>query len=106
MPQPDSCRVLDVPRRKRVETRCVQSTRGGADVRNIVIPALLVGGFVLGMSLGRWWALIGAVAVGIYFGIWSEVEVPGWYYGLASAFVTGASTTVGVLVRRKPVGRK
>src|SRR5262249_17175012 len=79
---------------------CAQPPRKGADIPTIVIPALIVGGFLLGLGLGRWWALVGSAAVGISFGIWSEVEIPGWYYGFASAAVAGASIGAGVLLRR------
>ena len=78
----------------------VQSLHERADGPIIVIPALIVGGFVLGVGVGRWWALVGSAAVGVYFAIWSEVEIPGWYYGLASAAVAGVSIAVGVLSRR------
>jgi len=45
-----------------------------------------------------------SAAAGVYFAIWSEVEIPGWYYGLASAAVAAVSTAAGVLSRRL-VGR-
>ena len=66
----------------------------------MVVPVLIVGSFVLGLTVGRWWSLAAAAAVGLWIGIESEVEVPGWYMGLASGAVTCLSITAGVIVRR------
>ena len=67
----------------------------------MVLPALIGGGFVLGLIVGRWWSLAAAAAVGVWLGLWSEVdEVPSWYYGIASAVVASASISAGILVRR------
>jgi hypothetical protein len=66
---------------------------------------MLAAGFIVGLALGRWWALIGAVVVGIAVGLTSEVEVSpivlGVGYGLVSAF----AIAMGVALRRT-VGRR
>jgi hypothetical protein len=71
----------------------------------VVVPVLLAAGFVVGLALGRWWALIGAVVVGIGVGFTSEVEVSPIVlavgFGLVSAFVIA----LGVALRRT-VGRR
>jgi drug/metabolite transporter (DMT)-like permease len=71
----------------------------------VVVPVLLAAGFIVGLALGRWSALIGAVVVGIAVGVTSEVEVSpivlGVGYGLVSAF----AIAMGVALRRT-VGRR
>jgi hypothetical protein len=66
----------------------------------MVVPVLIVGTFVVGLTVGRWWSLAAAAAVGVLIGIGSEVEVSGWYLGLASSAVACLSITAGIIVRR------
>jgi hypothetical protein len=35
------------------------------------------GGFLLGLIIGRWWALAAAVGVGLWLGLTQEIEIPG-----------------------------
>ena len=76
-----------------------------ADNDSVLVPVLLAAGFIVGLALGRWSALIGAVVVGIAVGVTSEVEVSpivlGVGYGLVSAF----AIAMGVALRRT-VGRR
>jgi hypothetical protein len=71
----------------------------------VVVSVLLAAGFIVGLALGRWWALIGAVVIGIAVGFTSEVEVSpivlGVGYGLVSAF----AIAMGVALRRT-IGRR
>jgi len=71
----------------------------------VVVSVLLAAGFIVGLAVGRWWALIGAVVIGIAVGFTSEVEVSpivlGVGYGLVSAF----ATPMGVALRRT-IGRR
>ncbi len=64
------------------------------------VSVLIVVGFVLGVTVGRWWSLAAAAAVGLWIGIESKLEVPGWYLGLASGAVAGLSISAGIIVRR------
>jgi hypothetical protein len=66
----------------------------------MVVPVLILGSFVLGLTVGRWWSLGAAAAAGLLIGIGSEVEVPGWYLGLASGGVACLSISAGIIVRR------
>ena len=34
-------------------------------------------GLLLGLLVGRWWALAGAIAAGLWIGVAEEVEIPG-----------------------------
>ena len=47
----------------------------------MVEGALAVVGFVLGLVVGRWWALAAPIAFGIWVTAVSELEVPGWLIG-------------------------
>jgi hypothetical protein len=79
----------------------MRSRRGaGADRWSIFVAILIGVGFVLGFAVGRWWALGLAACVGIWIAAWEEIEIPGWYYGLASAAVCGAAIAFGVAARR------
>ena len=59
------------------------------------------GGFLLGLLVGRWWALAGAAAAGIWIALWEEVEIPGWLYGLLAGGLAGLGVAVGVFLRRR-----
>ena len=61
---------------------------------------LLVGGFVLGVLAGRWWAFAVPVGFGVWVAIVSELEVPGWFLGLLYCGIGCASIAVGIVVRR------
>jgi hypothetical protein len=50
------------------------------------------GGFLLGLLLGRWWALVGAVAAGIAIGLTEEAEIPGALYGLLAGLSRSAAS--------------
>jgi hypothetical protein len=66
-----------------------------------MLVAVLIGaGFLLGLTLGRWWALLACVGVGMWVGVTEEVEVPGWFLGLAYAALSGLGVVLGVVLRR------
>jgi hypothetical protein len=71
----------------------------------VVVPVLLAAGFVVGLALGRWWALIGAVVVGIGVGFTSEVEVSPIVLGVGFGLVSAFAIALGVALRRT-VGRR
>jgi hypothetical protein len=58
------------------------------------------GGLLVGLLVGRWWALLAAVGVGIWIGVWEEVEIPGWLYGLAASLFVAGGIALGVFIRR------
>jgi hypothetical protein len=63
--------------------------------------ALVVIGFCIGLAAGRWFALLAAVAAGVWVGLVTEVdEVPAWFLGLEYGVVGAAGIAAGVLVRR------
>jgi hypothetical protein len=59
------------------------------------------GGLLLGLLLGRWWALAGAIAAGIWIGIVEEVEIPGWLYGLLGGGLAALGIALGVFLRQR-----
>jgi hypothetical protein len=74
----------------------------------VELAAVLIGGgIVLGLLVGRWWALLLAAALGVWISQATEVEaVPGWYLGLVYALLGAAGITAGVLVRRRLARRR
>lgn len=62
---------------------------------------MLIGaGFILGVLVGRWWAVAPAVGFGVWIAIVSEVEVPGWFLGVMYGVIGCASIGTGIAVRR------
>jgi hypothetical protein len=57
---------------------------------------LLAGGFVVGLLVGRWFALLAAVGIGRT----TEVELPHWFLGLGYAAVAAVGIAAGLGVRR------
>ena len=65
--------------------------------------ALLVigaAGFLLGLLVGRWWALVAAVALGAYIAVESEVEVPSWFLALLYGGLAALAIACGIAARR------
>ena len=57
-------------------------------------------GAIIGLLVGRWWALLAALAVFVW--IWTQAgvdEVPPWALALMYAIVTAAGIAAGVLGR-------
>ena len=57
-------------------------------------------GFVFGLVVGRWWAFSAAIALGVWIGLNTEVEVPAWFLGAAYAALTGAGIAAGIGLRK------
>jgi hypothetical protein len=72
----------------------------------LLVAIFAGGGLVLGLIVGRWWALLGAVGVGLWIGLWEEVEIPGWFFGLLAGGLALVGIGVGVLLRRQFSGRR
>ena len=71
----------------------------------MVVPVLLAAGFIVGLALGRWWALFGAGVVGIAVGLLSDVEVSPIVLGVGYIVVSAFAIAMGVVLRRT-VGRR
>jgi hypothetical protein len=61
---------------------------------------LIAAGFILGLLVGRWWALTAAIGFGVWVAIVSEVEVPGWFLGLWYSAIGCVGIGTGIAVRR------
>jgi hypothetical protein len=62
---------------------------------------LIVGPFVGGFVIGRWWAPLAAVPIGVWIASVTGVdEVPHWYLGVAWAVIFGGAIAAGVAFRR------
>jgi hypothetical protein len=57
------------------------------------------GGFLLGLLVGRWWALAAAPLTGLFIGLWEKVEIPGWLYGLLAGGLVAIGIALGVALR-------
>jgi hypothetical protein len=63
---------------------------------------LLLAGLILGLAVGRWWALVAAAGIGVWIAVVSEVdEVPPWFLGAAYAVLAASGIAVGVAVRKR-----
>jgi hypothetical protein len=71
----------------------------------MIAPALIAGGLLLGLLVGRWWALAAAVAVGLWIGLIEEVEISGALYGFLAGGVAFLAIAVGVFVRTRLRGQ-
>jgi hypothetical protein len=66
-----------------------------------VVTVLVGAGFILGVVVGRWWALAPAVGFGAWIAVVSELdEVPGWFLGLWYGPLGCVGIGAGVAVRR------
>jgi hypothetical protein len=70
-----------------------------------VLEALLLAlGFTVGILIGRWWALIAAIPLGVWSAYENPIEnSPGaeWEVGAAVAAIAGAALAAGVWLRRR-----
>jgi hypothetical protein len=58
-------------------------------------------GFLIGLAIGRWWALVIAAGFGIWVGGEANVdEVPHWFLGLAYGAITALGIAAGIVARR------
>ena len=60
----------------------------------------MAAGFVLGLIVGRWWALTAAAVVGVLAAVFEEIELEGWFLGLMYAVLTAIGISIGILTRR------
>jgi hypothetical protein len=68
----------------------------------LLYPLLVIGALILGLLIGRWWALAAAAAAGVWIATVSEVdEVPGWFLGAAYGALMAAGIAGGVIIRQR-----
>jgi hypothetical protein len=79
---------------------CVQSFESGTDTEDVLGIVLIVGGFVLGLAVGRWWILAAAVAFGLWAGSVEAVEVSAWVIAIGYGGFAAIGLASGVLFRR------
>jgi hypothetical protein len=72
-----------------------------------MLEALVLGGsLIVGLTIGRWWAVLIGVPIGVwsaYHGPIENSEPPYWGLGLVVAIVVGAAIAAGVALRRNAV---
>jgi hypothetical protein len=67
----------------------------------VIWAVVLLGGFLVGFAIARWWTLIAALAFGIYITAVTDVdEVPHVVLGLMYAAFAAIGIAVGVAARR------
>jgi len=57
-------------------------------------------GFLLGLIVGRWWAVAAAVVFGIYVGVASDVDISPWLYGFLTAAIGAGAVISGLFLRK------
>jgi hypothetical protein len=60
-----------------------------------------VGGLVVGLVVGRWWALVVPAGFGVYIALVSKVEVPPVLLGAVYAAISALGVAAGVFLRRR-----
>jgi hypothetical protein len=54
----------------------------------MIVPALLLGGFMIGFLAGRWWVALAPVAFRVWIATATDVdEAPLWFLGLGYGLV-------------------
>jgi hypothetical protein len=66
---------------------------------------VFAGGLVVGLAVGRWWALAAAVAFGLFVGAANELELSAWLIGSLYGLIAAAGVAVGVWFRKRRRGR-
>jgi hypothetical protein len=69
-------------------------------------PIVLIGGgFLLGLIIGRWWALTAPAALGLWAGLsFTNLEVPAAWIAFAYAGMGALGVLIGLVVRRFAFG--
>ena len=55
---------------------------------------------MIGLSVGRWWALIAAAGLGVLVAVSDESELDGWFLGVLYAGLTALGISIGLVTRR------
>jgi len=56
---------------------------------------------VLGLVVGRWWALVAALAFAAWAWVTLDVEVPDWVLALGYGGIAAIGIAIGVLIRKR-----
>jgi len=67
---------------------------------------LLALGFAAGLLTGRWWSLLLAVALGVWVGTTTEVEIDHTFLGVAYGLVAAIGIAFGVLLSPRRARRR
>jgi hypothetical protein len=73
--------------------------RRGHHSRIVVAAALVAGGLTVGLLVGRWWALITALAVWLFVALTGDFHGPAWAVGIGMALLAALGIAVGVIIR-------
>jgi hypothetical protein len=65
----------------------------------VVAAALVAGGLILGLIVGRWWALTAAAAVWLVIALTGDFDGPAWAVGIGMALLAALGVAIGVLIR-------
>jgi hypothetical protein len=72
-----------------------------ADHVGVVYAALVFAGLLFGLTVGRWWVVAAAAALGTWTATTTGVdEVPGWYLGAGYAVLAAGGMAAGIAVRQ------
>jgi hypothetical protein len=66
----------------------------------VLVLIFVGGGFLFGLLVGRWWALLGAIVVGLVVGLTEEIELSGAFFGLLVGLIALGGIATGVVLRR------
>jgi hypothetical protein len=66
----------------------------------VLVPIFVGGGFLFGLLVGRWSALLGAIVVGLVVGLTEEIELSGALFGLLVGLIALGGIATGVALRR------
>lgn len=76
------------------------SLLGERDVLIAYLAAIGIG-FLIGLIVGRWWAVLAGVGFAIWIGVSTEVdEVPPWFLALVFGVLAAGAIGAGVAIRR------
>jgi hypothetical protein len=64
-------------------------------------PFFFIVGVLIGVAVGRWWALVPPVLLGAWIGFTADTELPSWWEGLGVALGGALGAALGVYVRKR-----
>ncbi len=65
----------------------------------MIAIVFLVLGLVIGLAVGRWWALALAIGPALWVGVGADVDIPDWAIGLLYGAITAGGIAAGVFLR-------